>query len=655
MLFAKKKVEKATETTIWMKMSEEEMQYNGKCQLEEFLTQPIMLNEGGLKDQKTVQAIKKRALLRAQYEKEAAKKAITDEEGNVSYVEDVEKMYDLYFQGVNIKERNLALALQDDSNELDYDEVTMNDPYWWEDAALTEAKYNNVYNYIETKYISLTMMYKMTEMLFEITYAFRMIQDKTKELEDFRIDIPKIYDESSFKIFDVIIFMIALLCKNHGFKDGLITTPSMISHIYGFNFNEENIEKIKSIILNNPKVVDQDIIKYFNNLTVTNAEDANTLFIKIREYNNLIIEKMRKSTSIEEYHLYKDIFTISMVSETQTDVFTINSYDEEGNLTTTVAKTYLEYLEHEQPILAEIVKTMDVDDIAMAIEHITSQINVALPSLQYMFIINGNNNPLYTAIISLITFFKSYTVDLAGFNIIYLFDSKYYQLIKLLDDMHHIDSYIYPIEDFGQHYSDEIHSFSAFIDDAMDKLRIREKARYSGKIDNYENLILKMSDLYHHKITHLQINDSIRHYYFDTLGNIITNMGKDDILKLNERYETFIKIYQDDEIIYRDILSKMINDFDITDSNILYDAASSIMKDINKEDKLRYFENIRTGALITNTEFIYKLIDNHMMKTHLYYEGNYDHQYSTDGYIGVSHDTIKENSHLRDKLIIIRE
>ena len=58
-----------------IKMSAEEMQYNGKCQLEEFLTQPILLNEGGLKDLKTVNAIKKRALLRAQYEKEAAKNA----------------------------------------------------------------------------------------------------------------------------------------------------------------------------------------------------------------------------------------------------------------------------------------------------------------------------------------------------------------------------------------------------------------------------------------------------------------------------------------------------------------------------------------------------------------------------------------------------
>ena len=43
----------------------------------------------------------------------------------------------------------------------------------------------------------------------------------------------------------IIVFMIALMCKLNGFKDGLITTPSKISHIYGFNFDQESINKIK--------------------------------------------------------------------------------------------------------------------------------------------------------------------------------------------------------------------------------------------------------------------------------------------------------------------------------------------------------------------------------------------------------------------------
>ena len=126
-----------------------------------------------------------------------------------------------------------------------------------------------------------------------------------------------------------------------------------------------------------------------------------------------------------------------MISETQTEMFRIKTYDIDGNVTgSTIAKTYTEYLEYASPILAEIVKNTPVNEISSIINHTISVLNETIESLQYLFIINENNNPVFTALVALIKFFKSYTVDIHGLNIIYLFDSKYYNMLKFVEDIH---------------------------------------------------------------------------------------------------------------------------------------------------------------------------------------------------------------------------
>lgn len=454
---------------------------------------------------------------------------VFDDNGKPVLIEDLERMYEIYFQKVDIKEQNLALALQDDAYKLNYNEVVSEDPYWYEDEDLVKKKYNEAYNYIETKYISLNLMYKMSEMLFEITYGFRMLIDKKNELEDIRISIPKIYMDAEFKLFDIVIFMIALMCKLHGFKDGLITTPSKISHIYSFDFNETSINAIKSIILDNKRIIDPEIVQYFENLTITEASDVNNLFVKIRDYNNFIVDKMRKSTNIKEYHMYKDIFKISMVSETQTDMFKIVKYNDKGRMVgETVATTYLEYLEYASPILAQIVKTSSKDDIPVMMDHITSVINDLIESMQYLFIINDNNNPVFTALLSLIKFFKSYTVDLHGFNVIYLFDSKFYNMMKMIEDIHSVDAHIKIDRSFNQLYSDDTYGLHVSLGDYKDKYHFYNEYNSELSISLYDrDTVVSKDELdYMNKI--MSISSSLDHpYSSETLINNTTVYKKD--------------------------------------------------------------------------------------------------------------------------------
>ena len=59
---------------------------------------------------------------------------------------------------------------------------------------------------------------------------------------------------SSSVSFGITYFNLAFELNNfiekNGFKDYVITEPSKISHIYGFDFNEKSIELIKDIIDN---------------------------------------------------------------------------------------------------------------------------------------------------------------------------------------------------------------------------------------------------------------------------------------------------------------------------------------------------------------------------------------------------------------------
>ena len=388
-----------------------------------------------------------------------------DDEGNK--ILDYEKTFDIYFQSVNIKDKNIITAMQDITNKFDYSLITGEDPYWWEDENVYNMKYgigidtdgtnfNNAYNYVKTKYMGLNLMYKMSDMMFELVYAFNTILDKEDEIKNIKVSFPKIRQDTEFTLFNSIVFLISLVCKLNKIKDGygVIVRPSLISHItnvndgsgdkslYAFNFDVDDIRYIKSIITDNIDIINStdpttsnSLLTYFENLTVTSDNNIDDIYKKIKEYNSFIIKKMRNAKTIKEYRIYKTIFYISMISDSQENTFTYSYIDENGIEQSKVADTYLEYLQHVQPILYDVVINTEQENISSLLDHVIAQIETVITSLNYSFFINGANNPIFTAVISLLNFFKSYTSDLALMNIVYLFDSKYYNMLRIFDSI----------------------------------------------------------------------------------------------------------------------------------------------------------------------------------------------------------------------------
>lgn len=425
------------------------------------------------------------------YQKDDNGNVILDDKGNKKI--DYAKTYDIYFQAIDIREQNILSAMLDSTNRFDYNMITSSDPYWTEDENLEKMKYgvfeeNNeeyqiAYNYVRSKYIGLNLMYRMADVVFELTYAFNMLVNKKEEITDIRLPIPKVHQSNEYPLFDVIVFLIALVCKLEGFVGNIQSNPSVIENIYSFNFDETDITEIIKKIENEKDIFNSvnenertRLLDFFNNLTITSDSDIDRIYEQIRNCNTFIIDKIRNAKSIEEYRFYRNIYHVIMISENQTEMF---SYvDTDGN--TVMAETYAEYLEKNQPeLFTSLNELTEKDNISTLIDHVLVQVESIFNSLDYTFFINGTNNPLFTALTSLLNFFKSYTTDIALMNVIYLFNSRYHNLIKLCDSLSITHKLSTTSDSFNLLYSDNIRKNI--------KLNLKKKTSVFSK-DNAERI-----------------------------------------------------------------------------------------------------------------------------------------------------------------------
>lgn len=378
----------------------------------------------------------------------------TDKNGNTILVEDKEKMYSLYFQKVELRERNVALALTNNNvNKINYNQVILDDVFWWDDdEELKRTLYESEFNYIETKFLGLSVMYKITEMLFEVMYIFNLLIDKKQQVKDIQIELPLITDKK-IPIFNVVILLCALIAKKNNLVGEIISSPSKALSIMGFNFGAD-FATIRQEIMNNPKIYDQRLINYLLDMDIYNPSDINGLFKNIRELNDFLVEKLATVQNLEQYRAYKKLYDTLMVTTHADSLFKKS----DG----TIAKTFLDYLEDADIFLAEFVNNVDMDDIPEYIQHIIYRINNFITELRYLYILDDTNNVVLNAIVTLIRFFKSYTVDLAPLNILYLMDSRYFNMIKLVNEMKHMDKVLgIDSTDLNMRYSDTISYYTS--------------------------------------------------------------------------------------------------------------------------------------------------------------------------------------------------
>lgn len=339
---------------------------------------------------------------------------------------DKENMYDVKFSKVKYGEKNIGQALNMSKNFLKYNAVTADDPYWWEDDQLKDAIFQTEFNFIETKYISFELMYKMTKVIFEQVYFLSLLHDRKLETIFIPISLPKVDSEKEISMFDACILLFALLCKKNNLKGEILSLPTQIGAVLGFNFGK-SLGPIIENIKNDKSINDPELIYYITAMNLKDANDVNKLYSKIKGFREYIEKKLMTTRDKEKYYKYKQIYNIFMTTDTMSDLFILPDGEK--------PKTYKEFLQNTNYELYELVDTIDPNAISEVVSHILNKFKEYCNQLEYIHLMDINIQGTLNAIWSLINFFKSYTVDIHQFNIVYLIDGRMDNLIKILDTM----------------------------------------------------------------------------------------------------------------------------------------------------------------------------------------------------------------------------
>lgn len=475
---------------------------------------------------------------------------------------DKEQMYNISFSKVDIRETNIGLALTKGRNELDYEEVTNGDPYWWQDDELKSIIYDNEFNFMETKYISFQLMYKMSNVIFEQIYFLSMLHDRKDEMSNITLLFPKIDFNREISLFDTCILLFALTCKMNKMKGNIIYEPTKVANVLGFNFNLD-LKPILDSIKNDPTINDQELIDYVSGMSLSSIDDVNKLYGKIRGFREYIEEKMFLTNDKDVYAKYKTIYNTFMTTDTMGELFKLPDGD--------IAETYSEYLMYNNYELYELVQNLSNEQITEVINHIISKLSEYCNNLKYLHLTGVNMNGTINAIWTLVNFFKSYTVDIQQFNIVYLIDGRIENMIKLMDT-----GYV---------------KTTNYLDDNTNKPFLYDTMKYRGNLYVDSDFKLTCRSQYH---SYLQVDDNliIRTLGKDSLDVIRVRLGiHSDLNAIDTLKESCIVIENSEKLPISDTYKYFSNlqldsRLEISDKIKVCNSSYDISTDLNLEEKV---------------------------------------------------------------------
>lgn len=493
---------------------------------------------------------------------------------NVIDTYDYQEMFNVYFQAADIMEQNVITTMETKYNRYHYQDVVSDDVYWWETEELKKELYEREYNFVDTKYISITVMQNLTKMIYETSYFLNLIVDHKNTDTDieqriFNADAMKIGTDYLYikadrltsvpiSLFDTIMLLCAMISKKNGMKGNIIVnSPSQILSVLGFNFEanfdliRENIKKYKRIFKN------QEIVKYLDLLDIRTVGDIDTLYNNFKNFSDFCIEMLANTTDINEYKAYKELYKVFTVRKDSTELFKKS----DG----TIATTYLDYIYDKIPVVAKQIDELNKDKMGVYIEHVLGKLNELIPEIEYLNTLNGTNNNIVQAITGLINFFKSYTVDLRTLNVMYMFDNRALNKIYMIDDPR-LMAEIFP--------NDTLPIYNDTLTTAI-------------RMDKYNNLIIYDK----HKINNSLLSKQYVGQYAD-INQLLNALQVDDELELD--YKDIMGVFKyidpDDDVI------------DLRDESHIYDMIEHKSK-FNTESKLMTYNLLNIQTLL---EFDYK-------------------------------------------------
>ena len=361
------------------------------------------------------------------------------------YIElDSSQMYDYYFVGIPMNEIDPVIPSEKtDGTVYDYHEFTNNDPTWIKDSALIRTLDELQKNYIETKYANININFKMQEITFELVYLGRLIVDRRVMTDKILMQFA-LFTEKPVSLYDIQILLICLMCKRNQMEPDILKNPSQILYIDGFNF-EEDIEKIRADVMARPDLFDPEIVEYIKVVQFNRPKDVNDMYVVVKRLNQFLTTAMQTTQDIDAYHAYRHLYNTLLISEYQEEIYKLK----DG----TMPNQFTEVLRDENEELYEFYEKIESDkDCIDYINYIAIKLSTVMEDTEFMSYLNPVDVNVVEAILTILRAFKSLTVDIRSIDVLYIFDSRLHNMMRMIDRAW-MKVYLYP-QEHDQPYQD---------------------------------------------------------------------------------------------------------------------------------------------------------------------------------------------------------
>ena len=370
------------------------------------------------------------------------KDTYTDPETGLE-VPDLEANYTLQFLKVPLE----GIAddyIQNPFNYVDYDDTAAND-IWWNGVYTQDYVKHEIlkheFDLHMSKYISVDTVYSMAEMQFQMVYFMNMLLYSKVNTDQLLVDVPEISSNSQFRLVDLIIMLYALGYMYQDTKDTIVYDPIQSIAILGFNFNTD-LAKLSEYVQSHGFTLEEVGLDKFinpNPIGIRTWDELEKVYSSNKEVYDKLVWLMNNANDYNEYCVYREVYESLYITRLSFDMF------REFSINGKAPKTYTEYLQNSNVGLYNVLMNCaDIQkdeerrqELTRVINFIVEDIYVYLDKDEFRYVFNGiptvGMDYIRKYIFNIINFFKSYKVDVIHTNIIYKFDDRLHNKVRVLD------------------------------------------------------------------------------------------------------------------------------------------------------------------------------------------------------------------------------
>lgn len=554
-----------------------------------------------------------------------------DSLGVVETVPDYEAMYDVYFHKAELKDNNFVNTFNSAVNTNGYMEIVEYDPYWWLDENTYKRVWETEYNFVESKYLGISVSYRITDIIFENIVLMKLLISKEDELRGVRITLPKLTSNVEVPVFDIIILLICLTSAKHNLSGEIVSLPTDIMNVldymaetgeyegrdlteylvdaYSFNFSyfaSDEWNEQKEYFKKHLSETDYNRLMVYTSILALPTEDdrdakidaLNNMYEHIKDFYKFIELKVTEEKDINTYRQLKKLYRAGFYSREMKNLFDIVG---EFSGFKRTAFNFFEYLKVKNPALYDSV--FSVDYLSQYEEFIKQHEELLLVGYtydQYMVDIEyGKVNDAFSGGVEIPVRVRYDTIKDAEDGNTSIKDEKIYFYINHC--ISRLENVIY-----GLNYTYMLGDAATPLENLLIRM-IQFFKSYTTELINLENVyvvdlkpdnILKLFDVIHKMDKEIWPKEHLRLSYSDTVqvgSGLVVNGGKIGFLD-KYIYDTWLIFDNrqgfENNVKFKDVLMEMIKELNMKEKLTINDSHKQITSTIYHDDKCKLTDKI---------------------------------------------------------------